>query len=368
MSELSLAGRRVLMMAGGTGGHVIPGISVAQALQARGAVVTWLGTRAGIESRLVPGVGIEIDWLSVGGLRGKRLATRLAAPLRLLAACAQAWWVLRRRRPELVIGMGGFAAGPGGLVAKLTGRKLLLHEQNAVAGLTNRWLARIADRVLEAFPDALPRTPRARRAHVGNPVRVEMQQPLPMRRRTVDMPLRVLVIGGSRGALALNAGVPEAIAQLPTPQAVAVRHQCGERDLAATRERYRRLGLSPAGVEPFIDDMRSAYGWCDVAVCRAGALTVAELACVGRPAVLVPFPYAVDDHQTWNARYLTDGQAAELVPQGERFAARLAAALTALLHDPERACAMARRARRLALPTALDRVAAECAALLGATV
>ena len=259
MSELSLAGRRMLMMAGGTGGHVIPGISVAQALQARGAVVTWLGTRAGIESRLVPGVGIEIDWLSVGGLRGKRLATRLAAPLRLLAACAQAWWVLRRRRPELVIGMGGFAAGPGGLVAKLTGRKLLLHEQNAVAGLTNRWLARIADRVLEAFPDALPRTPRARRAHVGNPVRVEMQQPLPMRRRTVDIPLRVLVIGGSRRTLALNAKIPKTITQLPTPQTITIQHQYNKHNLTTTQKHYQRLKLSPTNIKPFINNIQSTY-------------------------------------------------------------------------------------------------------------
>ena len=275
--------------------------------------------------------------------------------------------MLRRRQPELVIGMGGFAAGPGGLMAKLTGRKLLLHEQNAIAGLTNRLLARFADRVMEAFPDALPRVPRRRRVHTGNPVRSDMQQPLPLRRRAADAPLRVLVIGGSRGALALNEGVPEAIARLPQPQSVAVRHQCGEDRLAATRACYRRVGLPQARIEPFIDDMRSAYGWCDVAICRAGALTVAELACVGRAAVLVPFPYAVDDHQTWNARYLVDHQAAALVPQGERFAARLAAVLTDVWHDPERACAMARRARRLALPAALDQVVSECAGLLGAT-
>ena len=364
MTAGSLAGRRVLMMAGGTGGHVIPGISVAKALQAQGAVVTWLGTRAGIESRLVPDASIEIDWLSIGGLRGKRLTTRLAAPWRLLAACGQAWGVLRRRQPELVIGMGGFAAGPGGLVAKLTGRQLLLHEQNAIAGLTNRLLARLADRVMVAFPDALPRAPR--RVHTGNPVRIDMQQPLPLRCRVADAPLRVLVIGGSRGALALNESVPEAIACLPVPQSVEIRHQCGEDGLTMTRDSYRRRGLPQARIEPFIDDMRSAYGWCDVVICRAGALTVAELACVGRAAVLVPFPYAVDDHQTWNARYLADRQAAALVPQGERFAARLAAVLTDVWHDPERACAMARRAQRLALPAALERVVSECAGLLGA--
>lgn len=342
----------VAILAGGTGGHIFPGLAVAQALRARGAQVCWLGADGGMETRLVPAHGIEIDTLPVKGLRGKGLSTLLGAPLRVLRAVRAAAAVLRRRAPDAVVSFGGYAAGPGGLAAWLAGIPLLVHEQNRAAGLTNKVLARLARRVLVGFPQTF-----AREVHVGNPVREAIAAVPPPEQRGFDHsgPLRLLVLGGSQGARALNAAVPAALAALGAP--VDVRHQAGEKLLDEARAAYAAAAVS-AQVEPFIADMAAAYAWADLVVCRAGALTLAELCAVGVGSVLVPFPQAVDDHQTRNAEYLVERGAAVLLPQSEQLAARLRAVLAELAADPDRRLAMARAARALALPDAAARVAA----------
>lgn len=350
----------VLIMAGGTGGHVFPALAVADALRARGVSVVWLGTHQGLEARIVPAAGIPMEWVSVVGLRGKGVSRLVRAPFIVARACWQALKVMRRLRPRAVLGMGGFVSGPGGLMAKLLGRPLCIHEQNAIAGMTNRWLARIADGAMEAFPGSLPR---ARSPEVtGNPVRAAIAQlPGPETRFAGrDGPLRVLVLGGSQGARSLNEMVPEALAQLAPEFRPAVRHQCGERHLEAARSAYQRAGVA-VQLSAFLDDMAQAYSWADVVVCRAGALTVSELAAAGVGSVLVPYPYAVDDHQTANARYLSEAGAAVLVPDAELSAQRLLTLLSQW--NRPQLLEMARRARILACPDAADRVAERCLAL-----
>ncbi|WP_303901777.1 undecaprenyldiphospho-muramoylpentapeptide beta-N-acetylglucosaminyltransferase [Thiohalomonas denitrificans] len=351
---------RILIMAGGTGGHVFPALAVARALAEQGVEVRWLGTRAGMEARVVTAAGFPIDFISIAGLRGKGALGWLTAPVRLVRALAQSLAVLRRFRPGVVLGMGGFVAGPGGLGAKLLGFPLLIHEQNAAAGLTNRLLARWAHRVLTAFPDVLTRG-----EAVGNPVREEIAAlPSPDDRfagRTGS--LRVLVIGGSQGAEALNRIVPEALGRIAPDRQPLILHQAGEKKLASARESYTAVGIT-ADVRPFLEDMAEAYGWADLVICRAGALTVSELAAAGAPAILVPFPYAVDDHQTRNARYLTDAGAALLVPQAELTAEGLSARIEEFATDAasgrERLLTMARSARAGARPAATDEVTRAC--------
>ncbi|RTR06048.1 undecaprenyldiphospho-muramoylpentapeptide beta-N-acetylglucosaminyltransferase [Halomonas nitroreducens] len=350
-------GRRALIMAGGTGGHVIPALSLARGLTAAGVEVEWLGSPQGIENRLVPAAGIPLHHIAVSGLRGNGLAGWLLAPWRLARAVAQAARVIRDVDPQLVVGLGGFASGPGGLAAWLKRRPLVIHEQNAVAGLTNRALARLARRVYAAFPQAFP----GRAEVVGNPVRGDIaalgESPRPaaaMRER----PLRLLVVGGSLGALALNQRLPEALARLPAASRPEVRHQAGRDKDAATREAYAQQGVA-ADVTAFIDDMAAAYDWADLVVCRAGALTVAELAAAAKPALFVPFPHAVDDHQTANAAALVGEGAADLIPQNEMTAAALADRLTPLL-DPEALATMAAQARRCAHLDAVERLVAGC--------
>lgn len=343
----------VLVMAGGTGGHVFPALAVAAELERRGVPVVWLGTRRGIEARLVPEAGLPIEWLDVGGVRGKGLLTRLRAPLTLLRALWQARQVLRRVRPRAVLGMGGYAAGPGGIAAWLARIPLVIHEQNSVAGLTNRWLARVADTVLCAFASAFDGRVDAR--VVGNPVRAALfDQPSPAQRYARNGALRLLVLGGSQGARALNETVPQALASLDAP--CEVRHQAGQATLETAQAAYRVAGVE-ARIVPFIEDMAEAYGWAELAVCRAGALTVAELAAVGLPAVLVPFPHAVDDHQTGNARALVEAEAAVLLPESSLDAGTLADALARLMEDRQRLRAMAEAARRFARPEAAAAVA-----------
>jgi len=349
--------RRVLIMAGGTGGHVIPALSLADALAAQGVQVAWLGSPRGIENRLVPAAGIPLHHIAVSGLRGNGLAGWLQAPYRLVRAVWQARGVLRDVDPQLVVGLGGFASGPGGLAAWLTRRPLVIHEQNAVAGLTNRALARLARRVYAAFPQAFP----GRAEVVGNPVRDEIAR-LGEAPKSADAMagrcLRVLVVGGSLGAQALNERLPEALARLPEGQRPAVRHQAGRDKDAATFERYLTHGVT-ADVTAFIDDMAGAYAWADLVICRAGALTVAELAAAAKPALFVPYPHAVDDHQTANARALVDHGAAGLMPQQEMSAATLAERLASLL-DPDTLATMAARARRHAHLDAVERLVAGC--------
>lgn len=350
--------RPVLISAGGTGGHVFPALAVASCLQRRGVPLLWLGTRRGIETRLVPAQGIELLTLAVTGLRGKGLASRVLAPLQLAWGLLRAVSLLRRMRPAAVLGMGGYAAGPAGLAAWLLRIPLLIHEQNAIAGLTNRLLAPIATRVLEAFPATFA----ARRAAVttGNPVRAAIAAiPAPAQRMDFAWGrLRVLVLGGSQGATFLNARMPEVFAAAGSTR-FEVRHQSGERDHAATLARYREHGID-ASVEAFIGDMSAAYAWPHLVVCRAGALTVCELAAAGVAAVLVPFPFAVDDHQSANARVLSDRDAAIVLPQDRFSVSAGARLLTELDGSRSRLRALAERARALGVPDAAERVAAQC--------
>ncbi len=354
-----MSARPVVIMAGGTGGHVYPALAVARELAAREVPVVWIGTRAGLEARVVPAAGIPVHWLRVTGLRGKGTLSLLLAPVRLLLALAQALRILFRLRPRAVLGMGGFVSGPGGLGARLLHLPLVVHEQNAVAGLTNRILARLADTVLCGFPDCL--AGRTGATFVGNPVRAEIAALAPPEERMADRPgpVRLLVVGGSQGALALNRLVPEALARLAGTPPLEVRHQAGERTLETAREAYRRAGVA-GRVEPFIEDMAEAYGWSDLVVCRAGALTVAELAAAGVASVLVPYPHAVDDHQRVNGEYLVRAGAAVLLSQAGLDAAVLADTLRALAADPQRLRAMAGAARTLARPHAARDVADAC--------
>ena len=354
-----------LIMAGGTGGHVFPALATARVLKSRGYDIVWLGTRRGIEARLVPAEGIPVEWLSVSGLRGKGIATLLAAPFRLAIALVQALRAVRRHRPSVVLGAGGFASGPGGVAAWLLRRPLVVHEQNAVAGLTNRLLARLADRVLEGFPGSFG--PGVRSVHVGNPVRPEIAAVAPPERRYAarEGRVRLLVFGGSQGSARLNAVVPAAIGELPAALRPEVLHQTGSQGFAETVAAYRLRGIE-ADVRPFIDDMASAYGWADLAVCRAGALTVAELAAAGVAAVLVPFPAAVDDHQTRNAGFAVQAGAAVLLPESGLTPRSLAERLRALLEAGRPALErMARAARSTSVPDADQRLADACVAAAG---
>lgn len=346
-------------MAGSTGGHVFPALAVADTLRARGDSVFWIGTRRGMESRLVPEHGFEIEWVRIEGLRGKGLAQRLAGPFKLIAALWQARAILRRRQPAVVLGMGGFASGPGGLAARLMRLPLAIHEQNSVPGMTNQWLARIATRVFEAFPGSFPAKRKA--LPVGNPVRAAIAAlPAPadrLGRRSGKT--RLLVLGGSLGAKALNEALPAALALIPEPERPEVCHQAGEQTLETARGAYAKAGVE-ADVTPFIRDMAEAYAWADLAVCRAGALTVAELAAAGLASILVPYPHAVDDHQTGNARFLANAGAAVLMPQNCLTAEALAATLRPLLADRTRLLAMSEAARALARTDAAERIADAC--------
>ncbi|MCM2311218.1 MAG: undecaprenyldiphospho-muramoylpentapeptide beta-N-acetylglucosaminyltransferase [Steroidobacteraceae bacterium] len=358
--------RVAMVMAGGTGGHVFPALATARVLQRRGYDIVWLGTQRGIESRLVPAAGIPVEWLSVSGLRGKGFTAWLVAPVRLAVALFQALRAVRKHQPTVVLGAGGFASGPGGVAAWLLRRPLVVHEQNAVAGLTNRILARLADRVLEGFPGSFGRSVTAE--HVGNPVRPEIAAVPPPERRFAarEGRARLLVFGGSQGAARLNAVVPAALAELPATLRPEVIHQTGRNGHDETVAAYQSRGIE-ADVRPFIDDMAGAYGWADLAVCRSGALTVAELAAAGVPAVLVPFPAAVDDHQTRNAEHVVRAGAAVLLPERELTPVSLAATLRTLLEAGRpRFAQMAAAARGTAITDADERLADACIAAAGA--
>lgn len=307
--------RSIVIMAGGTGGHVFPALAVAQDLLQRGWRVSWLGTRKGLESRVVPANAIEIDWLNVEGIRGKGLFSRLLAVFRLVQACKQAIFILRRRRPDVVLGMGGFVAGPGGLMARMLGIPLVIHEQNRVPGTTNRLLLKLtAAKVLEAFPGSFAASAQA--VCTGNPIRSEFAD-LPARtvwQAGCGRALRVLVLGGSQGARVLNENVPAALAQLAAAVPVQVRHQSGVQMCDQVKQSYQTLGVA-AEVSAFIDDMATAYAWADLLICRAGAMTVSEVAASGAAAIFVPLQNAIDDHQTANARFLSEAGAALLLPQ-----------------------------------------------------
>lgn len=348
--------KTLLVMAGGTGGHIFPGLAVADALRDQGWRVVWMGNPAGMEAKLVPARGYEMSWVRFAALRGKGLARALLLPLNLLAAFAQARRELKRVQPDVVLGMGGFITFPGGMMAAWQNIPLIVHEQNSVAGLANRVLAGVAERVLSGFPAVLKKG-----QWVGNPVRAEIAAlPAPAQRygerAARGEPLHVLVVGGSLGAAALNETVPQALALLPANERPAVVHQAGEKHIAALTKIYQRAGVA-ANLVPFIDDMAGAYAWADLVICRAGALTVAELAAAGVASILVPFPHAVDDHQTGNARFLSTAGAATLLPQAELTPERLA-----LLRNMtrEQLQQMAEKARALSRPDATAAVANVC--------
>lgn len=352
--------RPVLVAAGGTGGHVIPALAVAEVLRQRGVPVIWLGTREGLEARLVPAAGIDIRWISVAGLRGKNLLQTLTGPLKLVRSCLQSLRLVHTLKPRAVLGMGGFVSGPVGIAALLTRTPLVLHEQNAVAGMTNRWLSGRAQHVFAAWPGAFEDSQTLQ--VVGNPVRADIA-------RLADIPhqveldkqraLRILVVGGSRGARALNETVPAAIARLSMP--VHVVHQSGTAEGDQVRERYQSVVANNTSarcdVAEFIDDMAAAYRDADVVICRSGAMTVTELGALGVPSILVPFPYAVDDHQTRNAEHLANHGAAVLMPQSSLNAEVLAAELTQLATDRSRLQTMSDAARRCFVPKAAEVVA-----------
>jgi UDP-N-acetylglucosamine--N-acetylmuramyl-(pentapeptide) pyrophosphoryl-undecaprenol N-acetylglucosamine transferase len=358
--------RPIMVMAGGTGGHVYPALAVARALGERSCRVVWLGTQRGLEARVVPAAGIDMEWISVQGLRGKGMATLLAAPFRLLLALYQSLRAMHRHRPAAVLGMGGFVSGPGGLAAWLTRRPLLIHEQNAVAGMTNRLLARLARVVLQAFPGSFPASVRCKT--VGNPVRREIADlPLPSQRFNARQGrLHLLVLGGSQGALALNRAVPAALARMPVAARPVVRHQTGERTMEAARDAYSQHGVE-AEILPFIEDMAGTYAWADLVVCRSGALTVSELSAAGLPAIFIPFPAAVDDHQTANAQPMVKAGAAAIVSERDLDDVVLAEILGDWLSSRDELRLRAEKARKLATPEALERITESCLELAGVT-
>jgi len=346
--------KTILVMAGGTGGHVFPGLAVADYLHARGWRVVWMGNPEGMEAKLVPARGYEMAWVRFAALRGKGLLRKLLLPLNLLRAFGQALGALSRVKPNVVLGMGGYVTFPGGMMAALSGRPLVVHEQNSVAGLANRVLAGVADRILSGFPGVLRQGEWA-----GNPVRAEIAAlPLPAQRYAGrNGPLDVLVVGGSLGARALNEAMPRALALLQLAERPRVTHQSGAKQIDDLRAAYAAAGVE-AQLLPFIDDMAARYAAADLVVCRAGALTIAELAAAGVASVLVPFPQAVDDHQTGNARFLSEAGAAILLPQRELTPEKLAALLRELTR--EKLAAMAEKARALAKPEATRAVAEVC--------
>lgn len=345
-------------MAGGTGGHVFPGLAIAKRFKEKGIEVEWLGTEKGFEAKSVPAAGIKLHPISISGLRGKGLKTLLLAPFRLLIAVYQAFCVIRKVKPEVVIGMGGFASGPGGIAAWLQRVPLVIHEQNAKPGMTNRWLAKIASKVLEGFPGTFKVQPHV--IGTGNPVRVEIANG--KLQRTVHQPIHLLIVGGSLGAEAINKIVPEMLSKLPKG-CLIVYHQTGEKHYDETLKRYQLLGVE-ARVVPFIADMGEAYSWADIVLCRAGALTIAELCAAGVGAVLVPFPHAVDDHQTANAFYMVNQGAAFLIQQRDLTLDRLVGIMSDFIATPEKCVQMANAAYELRKIDATENVVAICEGLI----
>jgi UDP-N-acetylglucosamine--N-acetylmuramyl-(pentapeptide) pyrophosphoryl-undecaprenol N-acetylglucosamine transferase len=357
--------RPVLIMAGGTGGHIFPGLAVADELRSRGVPVAWLGAEGGMETRVVPAHGLDLHTVAVGGLRGKGMKTRVMAPVMLARALLASLRLLRRLRPACVLSMGGYVAGPAGVAARIAGIPLVVHEQNAVAGFTNRKLAGFAKKVLTGFPNVLPKG-----EWVGNPVRARIASlPLPAERMEgrAGRP-RLLVLGGSLGARTLNLAMPRALAFMRGDAHLSacepeVVHQTGERGFDEARTAYVDAGIA-ANVVPFIEDMAGAYEWADVVVCRAGALTVAELCAAGLEALLVPFPHAVDDHQTVNARAMVDAGGAHIIADKALNQAGSPEALARLLYDMlldrQQILSAANASRTLAKPDAASTIARHC--------
>lgn len=351
--------KKVLIMAGGTGGHVFPGLAAARYFQQQGVEVHWLGTGQGLEARVIPEANIPFHEINISGMRGKGLKTLLLAPYRITCAIRQAKKIINEVQPDVVIGMGGFVSGPGGVASWLGGKPLVIHEQNARAGLTNRLLAKLAKRVLQGFPSAFG--PGKKVMTIGNPVRVEIENiAAPDNRIPADRkPFHLLVLGGSLGAKALNDMVPQAIAKLADDMRPVVTHQTGEKHFAETKNLYETMGIK-ANVVPFVKDMAEVYSWADMVICRAGALTVAELCSAGLGAVFVPFPHAVDDHQTANAEFMVKHDAALCVQQSDLTDAKLADIVEQLSSSPDRRLAMAENAYRLRLTHVTEKIFKIC--------
>ena len=347
--------KTLMIMAGGTGGHVYPAMAVADALLAQGWKVVWLCTEGGMENRLIANKPYQKAMISMRGVRGKGYLGWLLLPFKLIVAFSQSAQAMRQHQPDVVLGMGGFAAFPGGLMAKLLGKPLVVHEQNSVAGLTNKVLAPLANKVLAAFPAAFG----AKALLLGNPVRADICAIAEPAKRAKGRrgPLRLLVVGGSLGAQALNEVLPLALAQLDKKDRPIVVHQAGEKHIANLTQRYQQLAVE-AEPKAFIEDMAAMYAWADLLICRAGALTVAELSAAGVASLLVPFPHAVDDHQTGNAHYLSDAGGALLIPQAEFTVAKVAALLQGMTR--EQCLDMAIKARSLGMPEATTKVATIC--------
>ncbi|MCU7844357.1 MAG: undecaprenyldiphospho-muramoylpentapeptide beta-N-acetylglucosaminyltransferase [Candidatus Thiodiazotropha sp. (ex Monitilora ramsayi)] len=349
----------VMVMAGGTGGHIFPALAVAEWLKQQGCRITWLGSARSMEARVIPDYGYHLEQIEIRGIRGTGVKRLLLAPFEIVHALWQALKVLRRTQPELVLGMGGFVTGPGGLMASVLRIPLIIQEQNAIPGVTNRILSRVASRIFEAFPDSFDRRTGAENS--GNPVRreiVELVEPADRFAKRKG-PVRLLVLGGSLGARAINQALPEALAHIPERERPLVRHQAGEKLIDETLEAYRVSGVE-AEIKPFEKDMAAAYDWADLVLCRAGALTVSELAAAGLGAVLVPYPHAVDDHQTHNARFLVNAGAAQLLPQDEMDGRRLAAVLQPLCGDRAELLRMAEAARGVAVKDAAGMIGRAC--------
>ena len=352
----------VMILAGGTGGHVFPALAVAKQIEKQSIPIIWVGTKRGIEAKIVPDAGYKIEWISVNGLRGKNIATYFMAPFKLALASLQVTWLLLKHRPCAVLGMGGFVAGPGGLIAALLRKPLIIHEQNAIAGLTNRILAPFAKRILTGFPSTFVRN---NVEVLGNPVRAEISA---IQRQhdiadPIDRPLRILIFGGSLGAQTLNETVPAALAQMvkvhPAELHPEVWHQTGENKYRFTQEQYASNKIQ-ARVDAFIDNMQEAYAWADLVICRAGAITVAELSVAGLGAIIIPYPYAVDDHQTANATALVNAGAAVMIAEKQLTTNKLASVINDLLNNRAKLKAFASAASAFAKPHAANDVAKVC--------
>ena len=362
---MKLQDKVALIMAGGTGGHVFPALAVAQALRDQGVEVHWLGTRTGIESRIVPEAGFDISYIKIKGLRGNGIVRWVVAPFKIIFATVQALKICLNIKPSFVLGMGGFVTWPGGVAAKILARPLLIHEQNAIPGLTNRLLGKISNRVLQAFPNTFKANKRL--YHTGNPVRksiLDLEKP-EQRYTSRQTPIRILIIGGSLGAQALNEVVPSAVAMINPEYQVEIWHQAGKQKLESTKARYKSENTddrcAALKIVEFIDDIEQAYQWADLVICRAGAMTVTEISNVGIASLLVPYPYAVDDHQTANARYLSDANAALLIQQKDLSPSRLASELQNLIQQGrQHLLEMANRALQLGRPDATEVVVQHC--------
>ncbi|GJM12453.1 MAG: UDP-N-acetylglucosamine--N-acetylmuramyl-(pentapeptide) pyrophosphoryl-undecaprenol N-acetylglucosamine transferase [Pseudohongiella sp.] len=360
---MSIENTTVLIMAAGTGGHVFPALSIAQKLQEKNVRTEWMGTHQGMENRLLEGTGIKIHAVSAKGLKGKGITRLIAAPFMLLQALFQSMRILSIVQPDCVLGMGGFVSGPGGLATKLTGRKLVIHEQNAVPGFTNKMLAKIANQVFEAFPTTFARSEKV--IHTGNPLRKEIAD-LAKQTRSLEettRPLQLLVLGGSQGALAINEVVPEMLADWPEENRPSVRHQTGDRTLEKTQAAYREKGLdlsSSIDVVPFISDMAEAYTWADLVICRSGASTVSEIAAAGLPSILIPYPHHSDQQQTHNANWLVHAGAAFLLEQKDLTLTALKELVLGLHEDRNKVQQMSDVARSISICDADEVIANRC--------